>query len=190
MGGIEGGTPRPDDFLAELARWAASERVGRSAAERSRTRLLQDQAAATATWAGLLVDLAERRSDVTVSVRAGPAVSGRLVATARDFVVVENRRAVPVMVRTDAVTAVAPSGVGTGAERPGGHRPPPLDLTLAGALDALAGERAPVVVRAGSDLITGWVVACGQDVVTIRAEGAGARPVYLPVSSVSCVELR
>lgn len=168
-------------------------------AERSRTRSLQDQAAATATWEGILVDLAEAACEVTVSVRWGRKVIGRLVGTARDFVVIEGRRGAPVMVRTAAISAVAPSAAapsvpgpsgGAVVGRPGGRRRPPIDLDLAGALDALAAERAPIVVWVGAESFTGWVASCGEDVLTVRAEGAGQRPLYLPMESVVCVELR
>ena len=190
MEGITGGVPPPDDFLAELARWSAADRVSRAAAERSRTRSLHGQSAADATWAGLLVDLAEARAEVTVSIRTGMKVSGRLMATARDFVVLENRSGAPVMLSTDAISCLAPSAGTSTADRPGGGRRPRLELSLAGALDALAGERAPVVVWAGPESVTGSVVACGEDLVTIRAEGATQRRVYLPLGSVMCVELR
>lgn len=199
MDRVAGGTPAPDDFLAELARWSAAEKVGRSVAERSRTRSLQDQAAATATWEGILVDLAEAACEVAVSVRWGRKVTGRLVGTARDFVVIESRRGAPVMVRTAAISAISPSTAVASAAgpsavavsgRPGGRRRPPIDLDLAGALDALAAERAPLVVWVGAESFTGWVASCGEDFLTVRAEGAGQRPLYLPMESVVCVELR
>lgn len=143
--------------------------------------------------------MAEARADVTLSVEPGTKVSGRLVGVARDFVVVEARRSNPVLVSTSAITALAPAAQppagrrgaagGPATESPGGRRRPALELTLAGALDALAGERAPVVVRAGTEPVVGAVVACGEDVVTIRTDGS-PRPVYVPVSAVKWVELR
>ena len=154
-----------------------------------------EQSAAGATWAGVLVDLAEAGAVVTLWAGTGSKLGGRLVGTARDFVVVEDRRCVPFMVRTAAVTALTPGsepdpGSGPAAPlRPGGQRRPPLDISLAGALDALAAERTPVVVRSGPDAVAGVVIACGEDVITVRAD-AGRRPVYLPVSAVTWVEMR
>ena len=187
MGAIAGGVPAPDDFLGQLARWSAADRVARAAAERARTRSLEDQSAAAATWSGLLLDLAEAQAQVTIGLGPELKVTGRLVGTARDFIVVETRA--PVMVRTDAISWIAPSSGTDAPARPGGRRRPPLEISLAGALDALAGERSPVVVRAGGQSLTGFLLACGEEVVTIRAE-AGRKPVYVPVRAVTCVELR
>jgi hypothetical protein len=189
VGGLGGGDGRPDDFLARLEAWSAADRVARSASERSRTRSLLDRSASDATWAGLLVDLAEAAAEVTVSMGGGRRLTGRLVGTARDFVVMERRRSGPVLIRSAAVRAVTPSADAAGPARPAGRRTPPRDMSLAGALDALAGEQAPVTLRAGDDTFAGTVVACGEDVVTIRADG-GRSPVYVPLAGLDCVELR
>lgn len=189
---VEGlaGDAAPDDFLAELARWSSRDRVRRSAAERSRANSLQEQSAAGATWVGVMVDLAESGAEVTLSVGSGPKVTGRLVGVARDFVVVEGRGSSPVLVNSAAVTALAPRPGAAASRRPGGRRRPPLELTLAGALDALAGERAPVIVRAAGEPVAGSLLACGEDLVTVRTDN-GTRPVvYVPLAAVVCVELR
>jgi hypothetical protein len=200
VGGLGGSRPDPDDLLADLARWSAADRAARAASGRARVRALVDQSAASATWAGLLVDLAEAGAEVVCSLAGGTRVSGRLVGMGRDFAVVERAGARPVLVRTDAITSLAPGagsgagapGAGPGAApgRPGGQRRPPRDLNLAAALDALAGEGAPVVLRAAGEAITGTVTACGVDMVTLRSEGAARRTVHVPLGAVVCVELR
>ncbi|HET6966586.1 MAG TPA: hypothetical protein VFH58_17575 [Acidimicrobiales bacterium] len=205
MAGLGGGEPGPDELLADLARWAAAERVTRAASERARTRDLIAQSTATATWAGLLVDLAEAAAEVTLWLEGGRKLTGRLVGTGRDFAVVERRGGRAALVRTGAISALAPAGeahdpgrpggaagwhVGAGGRRAGGSRPPGVDLSLAAALDGLAAEGYPVSLHSGAETVTGVLVACGEDVVTLRADGAQRRPVYVPLGRVSCVELR
>lgn len=193
----------PDGLLAELARWSAHDKAARAASERSRTRSLVQQSAAAATWTGVLVDLAEGQTEVTVWLGAGAKLAGCLVGVGRDFVVLERGAGGragggPVLVRSDAVAALVPTpSPGAIRRGPGGERPAPLELTLAGALDALAGEEAPVTVRAGTDAIAGSLVASGEDVLTLRPGGVGAaggagagRLVYVPVRAVTWVELR
>jgi hypothetical protein len=75
-------------------------------------------------------------------------------------------------------------------DHPGGARRTSVDLGLAAALDGLAGEQAPVSVRSGSGDVTGTLTACGQDFVTIRADGAGGRVAYVSLDRVVWVELR
>lgn len=177
-----------EDFLARLARWSAADRAARAVSERARTRSLVEQAAGAATWTGLLVDLAEVEARVACSLVGGGKVTGRLVGVGRDFAVVERPGAGPVLIRLDGVTAVAPASPVLPA--PGGDRRPALDLTFAAALDLLAGEGAPVVVRTATEAFTGRVTACGTDVLTMVLEGGARRVVHLPLRAVAAVELR
>jgi hypothetical protein len=187
-GGAAGGADR---FLAELARWAGAERVAQSASERARLRALVDSSAASATWAGLLLDLAESAAEVVCTVSGGARLAGRLVGVARDFVVVERGGAgvgPPLLVRIDAIGAITPAG--GAARQPAGDRSAPLGITFSTALDALAGEGSPVTLRAADEAFTGTVTACGTDVVTLRLEGMARRTVHLPLDAVMWVELR
>src|SRR5262249_37759242 len=77
-----GFAPEPDpteNLLGELRRWAADQEVAHLARSRSRARWLRQQAAESATLAGLLLDLAERRATVTIDA-AGWAHTGRVRA--------------------------------------------------------------------------------------------------------------
>jgi hypothetical protein len=196
------GGPGSDDLLAQLARWSAAERAARAASGRARARSLIEQSAAEATLSGLLVDLAEEAAEVTLGLASmerafgrgiGPGagqVSGRLVGVGRDVLIVERPGRGAALVRTAAVTSVTPLGSVVGPARPGGQRPPGLDLTMAAALDSLGADGAPVTVRTADATFAGVVLACGQDVVTLRTEGAERRPVYLALGAIMCVELR
>ena len=185
--GADGASPL-DHFLADLAGWAARDRTARSAAERSRSRTLADQSTSTSTWMGLLVDLAEARTDVTVTAGPGSTRTGRLVGVAQDFVVLEQTGRGPVLVPTaglHAVTPLDPSARPAGA----GERRPPSRLSLAAALEALAAEKAPARVQLAGQTILGAIVGCGEDVLTVRSEG-GARPVYVALNAVVWIEIR
>ena len=87
--GDAGGAGAGDELVAAFVRWAADQRAATAAADRARARSLRDQATAAATWAGLLVDLAERLASVTTVV-AGQQRSGRLVGVGRDFCVLQS----------------------------------------------------------------------------------------------------
>lgn len=188
MSGLGGAGGRSDDLLGQLARWAAADRTARAASERARTRSLIGQASSVATWDGLLVDLAEAGAEVAVTA-GGLRMAGRVVGVGRDFAILERRPGRPALVHTGGITSLSPSSPDA-PRHPGGRRPPPLGLTLAAALDALAGEETPVLIRSGPDASNGDLVACGEDVVTLRGNGPGRRPVYIPLAGITVVELR
>lgn len=173
-----------DDLVRSLAGWAAEQRVIEAAAGRARERSLREQAGAAATFAGVLVDLAERGADVIVG-SAGGRRSGRLVGVGRDFCVLEQRIGRPAIVATAAITSVRAAPA---SESPAGDRAPALELSLAAALGALADDRAPVgLYLDAGETVDGELIAAGQDVVTVRS---AARVVYVPLRAVMVCELR
>ncbi|MDE3203534.1 MAG: hypothetical protein KGQ66_04865 [Acidobacteriota bacterium] len=181
---------RPDDILAELARWSATERVGRAARERTRLRSLLEQSATEATLSGLLVDLAESGAEATLSVRGGGRYTGRLSGVGRDLVALDRAGRGPVLVPVDALGTVTPADAGAATWQPSGRRHPPLELTLAGALDVLAAEAAPVTVHVGEERISGTVASCGEDLLTVRTGTDPHRPVHVALAAVTGIELR
>ena len=197
--GREPAADGPDEgLLGEIARWVASERVARAAAERSRARSLAAQSAATATWAGVLVDLAEQEAPVSVAV-VGARIAGRLVGVARDFCVVEVGDGHPAVIRLDAITEVGttsgPGGRGSriaapGGSAPGGSRRPAAAVSLVDVLEAAAAEASPVSLHTPSGMVNGDLVALGQDVVTLRDPGPSQRRIHVPLSAVAACVLR
>jgi hypothetical protein len=76
-------------------------------------------------------------------------------------------------------------GVPTGARRP------PLDISLAAALSMLVDERAPVtLVTTSGEETSGRLVALGDDVVTIQADGPARGPAYVRLDALGLCELR
>jgi hypothetical protein len=181
--------PGADELVAAFVRWAADQRVAAAASERSRERSLRDQAGASATWAGILVDLAEQATIVTAVV-AGRSRRGRIVGVGRDFCVLESEQGRTALVLLEAISELRPeSDAGRGV--PAGDREAAIDLPLSTALALLAEDRHPVATFTGAGFpSTGVLLAAGQDVLTLRADPPGRRLVYVPLSAVALCELR
>lgn len=200
----EGHDAGGEHFLGEVERllgafggWSASERAGRAARERSRTRSLVAQAAATGTWEGLLVNLAERAAPVLVAV-GGERLNGRLVGVGHDFCVLQHAGGWPVMLASAHIEALTPDAGPPGAAVsraptpgvvPAGARRAPIDMSLAAALAALADERAPVTVRVGAETIEGDLVSVGEDLLSI-AVGSARQLTHAPLATLAWCRLR
>jgi len=180
-----------DELAAAFARWSAEERVRESAGRRSGQRRMAEAAAAGATWAGVLLDLAESGEPVALTV-GGRRLAGHLSAVGEDFCVVENLDAGACIVALGAISSVRqdPSGMAERRGGPSGDRPPALRLSFASALGALVAERLPVAIWSGDELFEGDIAALGGDVVTIRNPGPGRRVAHLRLGAVTICQLR
>jgi hypothetical protein len=184
MQGRDGG----DELVAAFARWAADQRAVSAAGSRARERSLREQAAASATWVGTLVDLAERSASVT-AVTGQQRRSGRIVGVGRDFFVLDTRSGRSDLVVLGAVDALWPDQTAT--QLPAGDRGGAIDLSLMMALARLAEERAPICLTTTSGIETaGDLVAAGEDVLTVRTEAPNRRLAHVPFSAVAVCELR
>jgi hypothetical protein len=150
---------------------------------------LRVQSARSATWVGLLVDLAERNAAVSVTA-GGTRLTGCVIGVGRDFFVLEPAAGRPVLVSTGAATSVSALPEEPANSPAAGDRRPALDLSLLSAFDALAEERAPVAVCAGDTTFEGELVSVGEDVITLRSMSAQRRLVHLPSAAVAWCELR
>jgi hypothetical protein len=175
-----------DRLLEELTVWSADQRAGEAARSRSVERSLRQQAAEEATFAGTLVDLAEARAAVVVQLGAGRSHRGAVAGVGRDFLVLRGDTGTVTLVALSAVTAVRPAGGGAGVAT--GHRRPPA-RTLVQFLDRLAEERPRVRLIAAGEPVVGELHAVGEDVLSIRVDGAPPATVYVPAGSVSEVSL-
>lgn len=180
------GTP-PTDWFDDAAVDAAiaARRAQHDAAHR---------ASESATWTGLLADLAEAAADVQVRTSAGTAHSGRLVAVAEDHLVVRSATAVTVVARAEVVTVQQPP---TDRRRSpvGGERPAPLDRTLDEVLAAWAEDRAPCrLVLRGDEVVDGLMVGVGVDLLAVVPERDGVasrgQVVHVPLDAVVAVTVR
>jgi hypothetical protein len=177
--------PEPDptdNLLGELRRWAVDQEVARLGRSRSRARWLRQQAAESATLAGVLLDLAERRATVTIDA-AGWTHTGRALAVSTGLCLLDDladgqdRLA---LVALPAVIMVCPPVEALG------DRVPDLRLDMAGALAGLAGDRPTICLEVqGGRKVTGVLENVGVDLVTLRADREGG-VVQLAVNAI-CV---
>jgi hypothetical protein len=177
-----------DELVAAFHRWAAGERTTAAAQNRARERWLRDQTSGSASWAGVLVDLAEQAASVVIGV-GRVKYTGRIVGVARDFCVVQQAGGRPTLITLTAVSAVWPRDPPAGS--PAGHRQPSMALSMAGALSALAEERSRVALALeGGDQMEGELVAVGEDVITLRTDSPARRFAYVRLAAVNCCEVR
>ncbi|MDQ1437326.1 MAG: hypothetical protein QOK43_955 [Acidimicrobiaceae bacterium] len=149
-----------DELSDDLAAWEG-------AGARARERSLRRQAEQSATLAGVLLDLAERGSDVAVRVVGAAGLrAGRISAVGTDFFVLG-----PCYIPMAAVASVRASD---GTTVSGGRVVPQdsmVTLTLASALAELAEERPPVSIALdGGDAVQGELRAVGDGVLSIGSD--------------------
>ena len=160
---------------ARLHRWASEARVDEAARRRAREWWLRRQAEEGATLVGVLADLLEAGTAVTVHTSSGRQHGGRVRALGADFVAVGAPTGL-VLVALDAVTSL---------RTPPGEPPVVGDRSLDGAAsgpllrDVAAGlaadrERVLLVTRDG-EAVAGVLRSVGQDVAVVR--GGGEPPV-------------
>lgn len=173
-----------DGLVAELTRYLAEQRVDAAAASRARERWLRQAAGEEAQVAGVLLDLAERADAVMVQGAGSRTHRGRVAGVGEDFAALRTG-AGDVLLAFDALVAIRPEG--PPLRDP--SRAQTLDLSLAEALSAMAGDRPRVLVvsRDGTGL-AGTLDAVGRDVLTLRTTTA-AGVVYVPIASVAEITL-
>jgi hypothetical protein len=171
------------DLAARLDRWVAEARVDDAARRRARERWLRQQAEEEASLAGVLADLAERGTPVTLHGVGGRRHRGTVRAVGEDFVVVSTAT-------RDAVVALG--SVTSVRTRPGeapavGDRSVSTPLRLAEVLAGLAAEReaADLVTRDGGDSVTGVVRSVGRDVVVVQLATGSPAVAYVPIAAIA-----
>ncbi len=180
--------PEQEGLDAALARLVSDSRAEEAARQRIRTRNLRAAALTDATFAGVIVDLAERGEVVSIRTAHGRTLTGRVVLTARDAIAVETGAAGTTYVRLDGVTSVRRMP-GVRADPPSGGRCPPRQTSLAALLAELAQERPRVTVALQGEpsLVVGELRGAGVDVLTLRLDGEPPVMAYLAVGQVSDV---
>lgn len=174
----------PDDLVADLVRYLAEQRAAAAAAARTRERWLRQAAEEEARVAGVLLDLAERAAVVVVRATGGRTHRGRVRGVGEDFAALRTG-AGDVLLPYASMVAIRAEG----APSAGADRAHALDLGLAEALAAVAGDRprALVVARDGTGL-AGELRSVGLDVLALRLAEGGAT-VHVPLAAVAEVTL-
>ncbi len=175
-------------MLDDLERWAAGARAQEAAEERVRERWLRQAAEEEASFAGLLVDLAEDGRPVSVTTTAGRRHHGSMMAVGTDFVAIAGPDGRLVLVSIGAIAEVRPAA---GARHPAAATTDrqPLGVTLAEVLAQAVATRPRVAVVAGEVTVVGHLRAVGTDVLTVRTDGEPPGQSYVTLASVSEVSL-
>jgi hypothetical protein len=178
----------PGGLADRLVAWVAAARVGEAAAARSREGFLRRTAGEDATFAGVLVDLAERGAPVLVATTAGRRHRGVIQAVGADFCALRTAEGRDIVLAHRGIASVRPDGrLGTT-----GDRVVEVPVGLAEALAVLAENRPRVLVvplGAGVDSgdrgLAGELRSVGRDVVVLHLDGADQRTAYVALNSVA-----
>ncbi len=126
--------------------------------------------------AGVLLDLAEGRQQLTIRMTSGRLVRGSVELVALDAVALRTGAGHLTLLRLDAIVWVrrVPGQAGEPATEPAGARPAARPATFAALAAGLAAERPQVslAVAGEASLLTGELRSVGVDVLTVRLDGA------------------
>ena len=179
LGALTLGQPIP--VFASLERWLSDAAADEAARERSQERSLRDAAEQSATFVGVLVDMAERGERVVLRTTTGRMLQGAIRAVGRDFVVIAGD-ASAAFVSLSGVAAVR-LHPGRRSEDTSGDRAAPVDASFAALLAGVAGDRPRVQVGVTGEPhpVTGELRAVGLDVMTIALDGSTTA--YVPMTN-------
>lgn len=166
-----------------LERLAAETRADDAAASRRRTAWLGRQAEEEATFAGVLLDLADRDRAVVLHTQSGRVHRGWIEAVGTDFVGVRTATGHRTFLRLDTVATVR----GQQAEvDTTGDRPLVVEADLTTLLRSLGPSRPRVVLVVGSGgaSVSGELRWVGLDVLAVRLDGGSART-YVPLTAIT-----
>jgi hypothetical protein len=172
------------DGAGDLERWAADARAREAADARVRERWLRAQAEEGSSLAGVLLALAERRATVVVTTVGGRRHRGVVAGVGLDFVALQAPAGTTTLVAFAAVGDVRVADAGRRVAPTTGEAPRPLGARLGDVLAQAAGQRPRISVQAGVAAVVGDLRAVGDDLLTLRADGA-AGAVYVALASVS-----
>ncbi|CAN5733752.1 hypothetical protein BH10ACT1_BH10ACT1_00510 [soil metagenome] len=172
-----------DGFEADVRSLTDQQRAADAADARRREHSLRAQAAEDGTFAGVLVDLAERGQQLAVSTLAGRVVRGVVHAVGADFVALRSPGGEEGLVPLDAVTAVRAE---PGSTPTVGDRAVQVLATLAGSLAELAVDRPWISLHTRQgEAVVGQLRRAGRDVLSVRTDGGATT--YLPLANLNDV---
>lgn len=173
----------PVDELLRLLDDARAEERG---ASRRRERFLLQAATEGARMVGTLVDLAETARPVVVRTSPGRILQGVVRLVAADFCVLATGQSGDVWISLSAITTVRPGDGGRHGPAIGDR--PAVDLLLVEALGRVVPERPRVsMVLDGGDSVSGELRSVGEDVASLRLDGARENVCYVSVPAVRLV---
>ena len=164
-------------------------RVAEAVAARSEQREFAIRAAETATLAGTLRDLAERRAGMGVTTASGRAFQGSALAVAVDHLVLATPSGQRVFIRLDAIGIVRPDP-DSRAPLAQGERDAAQDLLLLERCARWVHDRPAVAlaVTGTADLLRGRLLAVSDDLLSLSLD-ASRHPVYVAGDAIQVVAL-
>lgn len=175
------------DLGQRLSAWLAEQRADEAVASRIRERWLRQEATDEATFAGVLLDLAERELRLVIGGSGGRRHIGSVSAVAADCCAIRTAAGEDVLLAYAAITSIRPTEGGGAAT---GDRPVALDTTLAECLSLLLAERPRLrMATVGGTTWSGALGAVGRDVVTLVLDGPAGSVAYLPTAALTEVTI-
>ncbi|MBX3313843.1 MAG: hypothetical protein KF906_05940 [Actinobacteria bacterium] len=169
----------------ELRELTDRTRAEEAASARRRQRSLLAQAGEEGTFAGVLVDLAERRAPVALHTRAGRLLRGTVRSLGADHLGLVGPGGDLTYVPLAAVTGIRPE---PGARSTDGDRRDRRTATLHALLVELAIDRPTVAIyTVGGDRVPGRLRAAGRDLATVR--GGTGSDCYVALAAINDVAL-
>lgn len=165
----------------------AAARIDEAALARGRERWMLEAAGHDASLGGVLLDLGERRTVVSLRTRSGRVHTGRLEVVGADFVSLRSpQEAVLVPQRAVAVVRPAP-----GEDPVVGDRALRSEVRLLDVLAELAADRETVrLVVEGAEVLAGRLHGVGLDVLALRVDGERPATVHVAAAAITEVALR
>ena len=170
-------------LLGRLGAWAAEARADEAVASRAREAFLLRIASEDATFAGVVLDLAERGAPVLVTSGGARRHRGTVVAVGTDFCAIRTADGRLVFIANRGIVSVRPDGR---APATTGDRPVHVTVGLVEALAVAAEERPRVLVTLSGDDqgLAGELRSVGRDVIQLRLDGADRPTAYVPLPNV------
>lgn len=175
-------------FASRVNLWMEDARVEDSASNRARERWLHSAAEADASFNGVLMDLAERRTAVSLTTAGGRRHHGIITVVGTDFVALRLAQDGEVLLTLSAIAVMRTAPLVDAAV---GERLVLTHLRLTEVIGELASERcrAQLVARGATEAVAGELRSVGQDVVTLRTDGDPSGMAYLPLRAIAEVRL-
>ncbi|MHB1487381.1 MAG: hypothetical protein ACYCS7_01485 [Acidimicrobiales bacterium] len=181
--------PEPGSLLA---RWTADDAVSNAVTARSRQAHLARQAAEEADMAGVLIDLAELGSVVSVLTTSGLRHRGTIASVGCDFCEIrttdQTRRTFIPLVALSMVLPSADSVVAPVAPL----RRRARQAALLEVLSSLIEDRPRLSIRlngAPTESVTGILASVGKDFMAVRTAGSSRHVSYLRLDSLAEVSI-
>jgi hypothetical protein len=175
-------------LLGRLGAWAAEARADEAVASRAREAFLRRTAGEDATFAGVVLDLAERGAPVVVAVGPGRRHRGTVAAVGADFCALRSADGRLVFVAFRGIASVRPEGRAPTAT---GDRPVQLPAGLAEALAVAVEDRPRVLVSLSAEEqgLAGVLRSVGRDVLVLQLDGADRPTAYVPLANVAAIAI-